>query len=117
MSARVEKHGLQVATEYAEFIEQEALPGTGVSAETFWAGLSRLAHEFGPENSALLQKREDIQQEIDAWHVAHRDAPHDAGAYKAFLTEIGYLLPEGEDFEIDTANVDPEIAQVPGPQP
>ncbi|MFA3917991.1 malate synthase G [Ruegeria hyattellae] len=116
MSARVEKHGLQVATEYAEFIEQEALPGTGVSAATFWAGLSRLAHEFGPENSALLQKREDIQQEIDAWHVAHRDAPHDAGAYKAFLTDIGYLLPEGEEFEIDTANVDPEIAQVPGPQ-
>ncbi|MDP5217792.1 malate synthase G [Ruegeria sp. 2205SS24-7] len=116
MSARVEKHGLQVATEYAEFIEQEALPGTGVTADAFWAGLSRLAHEFGPENRALLKKREDIQQRIDAWHIAHRDAPHDAEAYKAFLTEIGYLMPEGEAFEIDTANVDPEIAQVPGPQ-
>ncbi|MEX0351285.1 MAG: malate synthase G [Paracoccaceae bacterium] len=116
MSVRVERQGLQVAAEYADFIEQQALPGTGVTTGDFWAGLSRLAHEFGPENRALLSKREDLQHKIDAWHLAHRDAPHDAEAYKAFLAEIGYLVPEGEDFEIDTANVDPEIALVPGPQ-
>ncbi len=116
MTNRVEKQGLQVAAEYADFIEAQALPGTGVSVDDFWAGLSKLAHEFGPENRDLLQKREDIQARIDAWHVANRDKPHDYEAYKAFLLEIGYLLPEGEAFEIGTENVDPEIAKVPGSQ-
>ena len=113
---RVEKNDLQVAVEYVDFIEQEALPGSGVSAEAYWEGLSALVHDFGPENRALLQKRETLQSQIDAWHVAQKGADHDFDAYKAFLEEIGYLLPEGEDFQIDTANVDPEIAWVPGPQ-
>ncbi len=113
---RLEKAGLQVAADYAAFIEEKALPGTGVEAEAFWNALSTLAHEFGPENRALLQTREDIQAKIDAWHVSHKGQPHDAAAYKAFLQEIGYLLPEGEDFEVETQNVDPEIALVPGPQ-
>jgi len=116
MSGRVDKQGLQVASELADFIETRALPGSGVDADAFWTGLSEIVHELGPENRALLEKREDIQAKIDAWHVAHRDAPHDHEAYSAFLREIGYLLPEGPDFEIETANTDPEIAEVPGPQ-
>ncbi|PCJ10470.1 MAG: malate synthase G [Rhodobacteraceae bacterium] len=116
MTIRVEKQGLQVAVEYADFIENTALPGTGVSAEAFWQGLSHLAHELGPENRALLATRTELQGQIDRWHIAHRSLPHDAAAYSAFLRDIGYLLPEGDDFEIDTQNVDPEIALVPGPQ-
>ncbi|QAX30211.1 malate synthase G [Leisingera sp. NJS204] len=114
--SRVEKQGIQVAPELAEFIEKQALPGTGVEAEAFWAGLAELVNGFGPENRALLAKREQMQAEIDAWHIANRDKPHDHEGYKAFLSEIGYLLPEGGDFEIETQNVDPEIALVPGPQ-
>lgn len=116
MSGRVDRSGLQVAGELAAFVEDRALPGTGVMAETFWTGLARMVAELGPKNRALLAKREDLQARIDAWHIAHRDQPHDHEAYKAFLSEIGYLLPEGEAFEIETANVDPEIATVPGPQ-
>ncbi|MGR3814659.1 MAG: malate synthase G [Cognatishimia activa] len=113
---RINKNGLQVAAEYVDFIENEALPGSGVTADAFWAGLSALVHDFGPENRALLQKREDIQGKIDAWHISNKGQAFDFDAYKAFLEEIGYLLPEGDDFQIDTANVDPEIAWVPGPQ-
>jgi len=116
MTERVERGGLQVARELAEFVEQEALPGTGVSAETFWGGFGALIAEFGPRNRALLARREELQAEIDAWHVRHRNAPHDHEAYKRFLEEIGYLLPEGPAFEIETTGVDPEIATVPGPQ-
>ncbi|KIC15867.1 malate synthase G [Leisingera sp. ANG-Vp] len=114
--SRVEKQGIQVAPELAEFIEKQALPGTGVEADAFWKGLAELVNTFGPENRALIAKREEIQAKIDAWHIANRDKPHDHEGYKAFLTDIGYLLPEGADFEIETQNVDPEIAQVPGPQ-
>ncbi|MCF6431993.1 malate synthase G [Leisingera sp. MMG026] len=114
--SRVEKQGIQVAPELAEFIEKQALPGTGVEAEAFWAGLAELVNGFGPENRALLAKREQMQAEIDAWHIANRDKPHDHEGYKAFLSKIGYLLPEGGDFEIETQNVDPEIALVPGSQ-
>ncbi|MEM9522690.1 MAG: malate synthase G, partial [Pseudomonadota bacterium] len=113
---RVEKAGLQIDGRLATFLEQEALPGTGVSADAFWNGLSHLVHGMGPENRALLQKREDMQARIDAWHVKCKDRPDDMGAYKAFLQRIGYLLPEGPDFRIETANVDPEIADVAGPQ-
>jgi malate synthase len=114
--ARVERQGLQVADVLAAFIEGQALPGTGVTAETFWAGLARIVAEQGPKNRALLDRREELQARIDAWHLARRGQPHDHEGYKAFLAEIGYLLPEGPAFEIDTANVDPEIARVPGPQ-
>ncbi|MGR3635060.1 MAG: malate synthase G [Shimia sp.] len=116
MAERVEKQGLQVAAELVTFIEDRALPGTGVSADTFWSGLSVLAHDFGPKNRALLAKREEIQQLIDGWHTSRKGQPHDAVAYKAFLEEIGYLVPEGPDFSVETASVDPEIANIPGPQ-
>lgn len=112
----VERSGLLVAPELAAFLEAQALPGTGVDPENFWVGFSALVHEFGPPNAALLQRREELQAEIDAWHLKRRNQPHDREAYKAFLAGIGYLLPEGSDFTIQTANVDPEIATVPGPQ-
>ncbi len=116
MEERVERHGLQVAADLAAFLEERALPGTGVGADAFWSGLSGLVHDFGPRNRALLRKRERIQSQIDDWHLAHRGQPHDAEAYRAFLADIGYLVPEGPDFEVATTGVDPEIAQVPGPQ-
>jgi len=116
MAERFARAGLQVAAEMADFVESRVLPGTGVTAQAFWAGLDALVHDLGPKNRALLQKREEIQQRIDAWHVARRGQPHDTAAYTAFLRDIGYLVPEGPAFEIETARVDPEIAAVPGPQ-
>ena len=116
MEKYVVKNDLKVSEQLVEFIESKALPGSGVEADTFWSGLSDVVHQMGPRNPALLEKRETIQAQIDAWHVQHRNENHDAAAYKAFLQEIGYLVLEGEDFSIDTANVDPEIATVAGPQ-
>ena len=116
MADRKTLHGLQVDITLVTFVEDRALPGTGIAPDAFWAGLSALVHELGPQNRALLARRAELQAKIDAWHVAHRARPHDHEAYKAFLQEIGYLLPEGEDFQIDTAGVDPEIALMPGPQ-
>ena len=116
MTNRVDRAGLQVAAELADFIDAQALPGTGVSADEFWQGFSDLVHDFGPKNAALLAKRETIQSQIDDWHQSLNGAPHDPVAYEDFLREIGYLVPQGADFEIDTKNVDPEIASTPGPQ-
>ena len=116
MTTRIQKHGLQVATSLQQMIETEALPGTGVSADQFWKGLSELVHTLGPKNRALLARRDQLQSTIDAWHVARQGQPHDAAAYRAFLVEIGYLVPEGPDFQAETRNVDPEIATIPGPQ-
>jgi malate synthase len=116
MTDRIEKFGLQVARALHDMIENEALPDTGVASEQFWKGLSDLVHDKGPKNRALLARRDELQAKIDAWHRERRGKPHDAAAYKAFLVEIGYLVPEGPDFAVDTANVDPEIASIPGPQ-
>lgn len=113
---RINKQGLQVDTALVSFVEDKALPGTGVSPDNFWSGFSALVHELGPKNRALLEKRSEIQRQIDDWHKARKGQPHDAAAYTAFLREIGYLVPEGPDFEIETTGVDPEIAAVPGPQ-
>ncbi|MFT3689427.1 malate synthase G [Paenirhodobacter sp.] len=116
MTARVDREGLQVAAELAAFVEEQALPGSGVDPARFWAGFSALLHDFGPRNRALLDKREAIQAQIDSWHLNHRGAPHDAAGYQAFLTEIGYIVPEGTDFTIETPQTDPEFATVCGPQ-
>ncbi|SNR26766.1 malate synthase G [Puniceibacterium sediminis] len=116
MTTRITRSDLQIDEILYSFIEEKALPGTNVSADIFWQGLSDLIHDFGPRNRALLETRAKLQTQIDGWHIKRRNQPHDHEAYKAFLAEIGYLLPEGDDFEIDTANVDPEIATVPGPQ-
>ncbi|MBF9030179.1 malate synthase G [Rhodobacterales bacterium HKCCE3408] len=116
MTARVVRGQLQVAEELATFLEETALPGTGVDPDAFWTGFSDLLTGFAAENRALLDKREALQAKIDAWHIERRDKPHDSDAYQAFLREIGYLVEEGEDFEIETSKIDPEIATVAGPQ-
>ncbi len=114
MSERVQVGSLQVAKVLYDFINDQAIPGTGVSADKFWSELEAVLADLAPKNKALLQKRDDIQAQIDAYHKANPTL--DPAAYKAFLTEIGYLLPEGEDFRIVTENVDPEIATMAGPQ-
>ncbi|MCO4843807.1 MAG: malate synthase G [Yoonia sp.] len=114
MADRIEKNGLQVDRRLVEFLEKDALTVTGIAADVFWSGLSDIVHDLGPRNLALLEKREEIQEQLDAWHIAHRNA--DAQSYLAFLKSSGYLVPEGDDFAIETTNVDPEIAEIPGPQ-
>jgi len=116
MVDRVSVHGLAVARTLHDFIAREALPGSGVEADTFWAGFAALATRLMPQNKALLAERDRLQAAIDGWHKAHPAKPIDTGAYTAFLKEIGYLVPEGPDFQIGTRNVDPEIAQIAGPQ-
>ena len=116
MSDRVTVHGLQVAAELLEFTKANALPGTGVDADTFWSGFAKLVEDLTPTNRTLLAKRDDLQGKIDGWHRSNRSQEQDMDAYKGFLSEIGYLAPEGADFQIDTTNVDPEIATIPGPQ-
>jgi malate synthase len=107
---------LQVAAELREFIEKEALPGTGIEADRLWSALDAILHDLAPRNRELLKKRDDLQAKIDAWYGDHRGRPIDLEEYKSFLREIGYLLPEGEDFQASTANVDPEISTIAGPQ-
>ncbi|VVT30999.1 malate synthase G [Rhizobium sp. EC-SD404] len=110
-----EQHGLTIDTTLYDFIVSEALPGTDVDADAFFKALSDAIHELGPKNRALLAKRDDLQAKIDAWH-RENGAPSDLERYKAFLSEIGYLVPEGGAFSVSTDNVDPEIATTAGPQ-
>ena len=116
MTDRIEAGGLQVDKTLHDFINDEALPGTGVSPEAFWSGLDRLVHDLSLRNHELLAKRDDLQRRIDAWYSENRDQPIDLADYKAVLQEIGYLVPEGDDFEVSTANVDLEISTIAGPQ-
>ena len=113
---RIAAGGLQVDKELYDFINDEALPGTGVSPEAFWSGFDRLVHGLAPRNRQLLDKREELQRRIDAWYRENHDEPIDLPEYKAMLQEIGYLVPEGGDFSATTANIDPEISTVAGPQ-
>lgn len=105
---------LQVASELYEFINSEALPGSGVEQEQFWSGLEALVNDLTPKNKELLSKRDEIQQKINNWHREHQD--FDFNSYKSFLEEIGYLEPKADDFKITTENVDDEIALQAGPQ-
>jgi len=107
---------MRIAPVFRRFMEDEALPGTGVSPDAFWSALEELLARFAPENRRLLRKRDALQEKIDRWHLERRGETHDAAAYKKFLGEIGYLLPEGEDFAVETAKADPEITHVAGPQ-
>jgi malate synthase len=116
MSGYVERSGLQVAAVLAEFVETRALPGTGLAADAFWAGAADIFVRFAPRNAALLDKREDLQAQIDAWHKGRAGQPQDMEAYTAFLTEIGYLVPEPAPFTVSPQNVDRELALVAGPQ-
>ncbi|MCX7374724.1 MAG: malate synthase G [Alphaproteobacteria bacterium] len=112
----IEMHGLQVAEELVRFMAEEALPDTGISPDHFWAQYAAILAEMGPRNAALLAVRDALQAKIDAWHRTFPERPINAEAYTRFLREIGYLLPDGEDFAVETANVDAEIATIAGPQ-
>ncbi len=116
MTERIQRGGLQVAKVLDNLVVEGMLPGTGIGADAFWSGFEAVVTDLTPKNRALLAFRDELQAKIDAWHVERRGRAHDAAAYKAFLTEIGYLVPEGGDFEIATANVDDEIARIAGPQ-
>ncbi|MHC8303064.1 malate synthase G [Pseudomonas sp. ZS1P83] len=116
MTEHVQVGGLQVAKVLFDFVNNEAIPGTGLTADKFWAGADKVIHDLAPKNKALLAKRGDIQARIDGWHQSRAGQPHDAVAYKAFLQDIGYLLPEAADFQATTQNVDDEIARMAGPQ-
>ncbi|WP_053156251.1 malate synthase G [Pseudomonas sp. Pf153] len=116
MTEHVQVGGLKVAKVLFDFVNNEAIPGTGLTADVFWAGADKVIHDLAPKNKALLAKRDDFQARIDAWHQARAGQAHDAVAYKAFLQDIGYLLPEAADFQATTQNVDDEIARMAGPQ-
>jgi len=116
MSEYVETAGLRVARPLHKLVEQEIAPGTDVDPGAFWKALADIVRDLGPRNRELLDRRDALQERIDAWHLEHRGRAHDHAAYTAFLREIGYLVDEGDDFNVTTANVDPEIAPVAGPQ-
>ena len=116
MTERIPVGGLQVDKVLHEFVQDRAIPGTGIDTEAFWRGFGSIVADLAPRNRALLDQRDHIQEQVDAWCREHRGKPLDMSAYKAFLIEIGYLVPEGKPFTISTENVDDEIALVAGPQ-
>jgi len=116
MVERVEVGGLKIAKTLYDFANAEALPGTGVTPDAFWAAADAIIHDLAPKNAALLAERDTLQAEIDIWHKDRRGALLDLEAYKAFLKRIGYLVAEGPDFSVSTSGVDAEIASIAGPQ-
>ncbi|NRD88350.1 malate synthase G [Sphingopyxis sp. BSNA05] len=116
MSEYVSQNNIQIAQELLDFVNDRALPGTGVDGEKFWAGFADLLGKFAPRNAELLAKRETLQAQIDAWHIDHKGQPIDQVEYQGFLKSIGYLVEEPVAFSITTENVDPEIATMAGPQ-
>jgi malate synthase len=116
MTERVEVAGLKVAKPLYDLVKNEIAPGTGVDPDGLWKSFAGILAELAPRNRELLAKRDAIQAKIDDWYKAHKGQPIDQAAYRAFLTEIGYLVPEGPDFAVTTANVDAEITSLCGPQ-
>ncbi|MGB5483763.1 malate synthase G [Parasphingorhabdus sp.] len=116
MSEYVSQNGIQIAQDLFDFVNDRALTGTGVDGAKFWQDFANLLGDFAPRNAALLEKREQLQAQIDAWHIDHKGQPIDQGEYQTFLKDIGYLVEEPESFAITTKNVDPEIATMAGPQ-
>ncbi len=116
MTTRISCQRLQVAEVLHQFIEQEALPGTGISSEAFWAGFDKLVHDLAPKNRALLAERDRLQVELDKWHTANPGPITDMPAYKSFLSSIGYLKEAPADVKVNTTNVDTEITEQGGPQ-
>jgi len=116
MTERTQEGGLQIASSLHRLINDEIAPGTGISPAHFWQQLEAILTDLAPRNEALLRHRDTLQAKIDTWHSERSGEPHDAAAYKAFLEEVGYLVPEGDDFTITTENVDTEIAEQAGPQ-
>jgi malate synthase len=116
MTERITVHGLQVAANLHQFVERRVLPGTGVEPAAFWQGFAAIVRDLAPKNAALLAERERLQSELDAWHRAHPGPIRDRRAYRAFLQQIGYLVPVPKHARITTANVDDELARQAGPQ-
>lgn len=116
MTERITVGTLQVAKPLYDFVNDEALPGTDIDQDDFWASVNEILQDLTPRNRELLARRDALQSEIDAWHQSRKGQDFDAEAYKAFLTEIGYLVEEGDSFSVDTDNVDPEISSIAGPQ-
>ena len=116
MTDRVPVGTLRIAQVLFDFVNNEALPGTDIDPDSFWAGVDKIVTDLTPQNQSLLLRRDELQAKIDKWHRHRVIEPHDAQAYREFLTEIGYLLPEPADFTITTSNVDQEIATIAGPQ-
>ena len=116
MTDRVTVGNLRVAKVLHDFVTNEALPGTEIDPDSFWAGVDKVVTDLTPKNQELLARRDDLQAQLDKYHRLRAIEPHDPEAYKVFLTEIGYLEPEPEDFTITTAGVDPEITSTAGPQ-
>ena len=116
MTDRITVGGLQVAAPLYELIRDEIAPGTGIEPDAFWTSFADIVADLAPRNRSLLERRDALQAQIDDWHRARRGQPLDAAAYKAFLQDIGYLEPEGADFAVTTASLDPEIASIAGPQ-
>lgn len=114
MTDRIQHGNLQIAKPLYDLVVNDAIPGTGVVAEQFWSSFEKILADLAPKNKALLAKRDALQDKIDVWHRAHPVL--DAAAYKAFLIEIGYLVPEGADFAVNPTHVDDEIALIAGPQ-
>jgi len=112
----ITKGSLSVAEELSSFLSTEVLPGLEISENHFWSSLEKIIQEFSPRNKELLDIRESMQGKIDAWHLANPGGEKNLDVYKDFLKDIGYLLPEGEEFKITTENVDPEISSIAGPQ-
>ena len=107
---------LTISNHLRDFLENEVLEGLDISKEHFWSSFEKIVNEFSPRNKALLQKREDIQSQIDSWHIDHKDEDFNPEKYKTFLSDIGYIAPRSPDFSISTDNVDPEIKTIAGPQ-
>ena len=116
MSDRIKKGGLEIYSELHDLVVNEIIPGTGVDADQFWSSLESIIADLAPRNKELLAKRDAIQARMDEYYQANPGPIKDMAAYKAFLTEIGYLVPEGEAFSVSTDKVDPEIATIAGPQ-
>jgi len=116
MTKRTRIGGLQVADVLYDLVTNDIIPGTGIEADVFWSALEFCVNEFGPRNRALLEKRDELQQQIDDWHLERAGLEHDANAYRSFLQSIGYLLSEGDDFTISTSGTDAEINTIAGPQ-
>jgi malate synthase len=116
LTKRIEFDGLRIAQQLHDFVNEKAIPGTGLTAQTVWSGFAAMVRDLAPRNRDLLAKRADLQTRVDAWYGVNRDQATDPAAYKTFLMEIGYLVPEGPDFSITTENVDAEIATIAGPQ-
>lgn len=116
MTERVKLGGLEIAKVLYDLVSNDIAPGTGIEVDAFWSSFEQILADLAPKNKALLAKREDLQAKIDAWHSERAGQAINMVDYKAFLTDIGYLLPEGGDFTVSTDNVDEEIAQIAGPQ-